>query len=421
MLGDHLFEKSEAVEYVDIRRPHNRNRRLKDHEELLQIQANDPDSEDIFKPNVLNNYYPERPDELEDVCFHDFIAQYSWDAKDSKGKRVYRQRLKARLVDHILFDPNKEEEKESYYYSLIVLFVPFRDESSLLSEGETAEQAYNRLLHDNEECIQYHERLQAIRKAQSTLKQINEARKSDRLEEESKEGEEEENVLVVGEAKSAMEDMADMNANPTNDIPLDERVDMLNADQRRVYDKMHIHLLHQKEHDDGNCQCDNFQPLTMFVSGVGGTGKSFLIEAIKALTDTLWLSEDLKCGITAPTWLAAFNIKGVTIHRLLQLPVEHEGKTAGYWSLSKATQKVMKTTLHNLKLLVIDEVSMVSSLNLTYINMRLQEVFGEHGWFGGKNVLFVGDLLQLQPVNGNPVFETISNKALKTGLVVWGP
>ena len=48
---------------------------------------------------------------------------------------------------------------------------------------------------------------------------------------------------------------------------------------------------------------------------------------------------------------------------------------------------------------------MVSSLNLAYIHMRLEELFGANDWFGGRNVLFVGDLLQLQPVNGSPVFE----------------
>ena len=48
---------------------------------------------------------------------------------------------------------------------------------------------------------------------------------------------------------------------------------------------------------------------------------------------------------------------------------------------------------------------MVSSLNLAYMHLRLEELFGRHDWFGGRNVLFVGDLLQLQPVNGSPVFE----------------
>ena len=113
-----------------------------------------------------------------------------------------------------------------------------------------------------------------------------------------------------------------------------------------------------------------------------------------------------------PTGLASFNIGGVTIHGLFLLPIEHEGKKAGYWSLSKASQKVMKTALRGLKLLIVDEVSMVSSLNLTYIHLRLLELFGGDDWFGGRNVLFVGDLLQLQPVNGNPVFDKVSRSAV---------
>ena len=70
----------------------------------------------------------------------------------------------------------------------------------------------------------------------------------------------------------------------------------------------------------------------MFVSGVGGTGKSFLIEAIRQQVAAIWKehTDGLTCAVAAPTGLAAFNVGGVTIHRLLQLPIEHEGKTAGY-------------------------------------------------------------------------------------------
>ena len=71
------------------------------------------------------------------------------------------------------------------------------------------------------------------------------------------------------------------------------------------------------------------------------------------------------CHIAAPTSIAAFNVGGMTIHRLFQLPIEHEGKTSIYWPLSKASYKVMQTTLCDMKLLIVDEVSMVSSLTLT--------------------------------------------------------
>ena len=150
----------------------------------------------------------------------------------------------------------------------------------------------------------------------------------------------------------------------------------------------------------------------MFISGVGGTGKSFLIETIKSLISNLWSIKNLTCTIAAPTGLAAFNIGGVTIHRLFQLPIEHNSQTANYWPLPKTSQKLMKTTMHDVKMFIIDEVSMVSSLNLAYIHLRLDEMFNSNDWFGSKNMLFVGDILQLQPVNGNPVFEKVGNKSL---------
>ena len=52
------------------------------------------------------------------------------------------------------------------------------------------------------------------------------------------------------------------------------------------------------------------------------------------------------------------------------------------------------------KIVIIDEVSMVSYLNMAYIHLKLGELFSSIDWFGPSNMLFVGDLLQLQPVNG---------------------
>ena len=66
--------------------------------------------------------------------------------------------------------------------------------------------------------------------------------------------------------------------------------------------------------------------------------------------------------------------------------------------MSKDSQKIMRTKLHELELLVIVEVSMLSCFNLAYIHLRLQEIFGGTEWFGGVNMLFVGDVLQLPPV-----------------------
>ena len=155
----------------------------------------------------------------------------------------------------------------------------------------------------------------------------------------------------------------------------------------------------------------------MFVSGVRGTGKSFLIETVRNLVKEIWkddASNDTICAIAAPTGLAAYNVGGVIVHRLFQLPIEHEGKTAGYWSLSKVAQKVMRTNLRSLKLIIIDKVSMLSNLNLAYIHLLLEELFGGSGdkYFGSMNMLFVGDILQLSPVTGSSMFSKLCNKLI---------
>ena len=406
LLGDHLLEKSESVVYVPVEMPHKRSRRLKNHGELVNLAEKSPDSEDIFMEDIVSCNYPNRPDDLEDLCLHDFVANYDSHSKDNQGRRIYRKVTKPRLVSQKMFDPKKEDQRESYFYSLLLLFVPFRDESSLLLEQETAEEAFKRLLPANVECSAYHARLQAMLKAQENLKAITDTRKLSAPEEHG-----DNEPQLMGEAKAAMQDVQDMNDSSDDDITLDERVQMLNMDQKRIYEKVKMHLLHLLSHESGECSCD-FKPLRMFVSGVGGTGKSFLIHALKSLIHQIWPSSDLSCAIAAPTGLAAFNVGGMTIHGLFHLPIEHEGRQAGYWSLSKASQKVMKSTLRSLKLVIVDEVSMVSSLNLAYMHLRLEELFGGHDWFGSKSIVCFGDLLQLPPVNGSPVFQTVSRKSL---------
>ena len=76
----------------------------------------------------------------------------------------------------------------------------------------------------------------------------------------------------------------------------------------------------------------------------------------------------------------------------------------------------MRSSLSKLRVLIIDEVSVVSNLNLAYIHLRLDEIFARDQWFGGVNVLFVADILQLPPINGAPVFERITNKSVATKL-----
>lgn len=133
-----------------------------------------------------------------------------------------------------------------------------------------------------------------------------------------------------------------MDALKSNDFDLNKCIEMLNSDQLRVFKMVSEHLCHQQKHEKGMCVCKVFKPLSTFISGVGETGKSFLIKTIRQEVPEIWKDDsivDTKCAVGALTGLASYNIGGVTVHHIILLPIEHEGKTACYWCLSKKTPK----------------------------------------------------------------------------------
>ena len=116
------------------------------------------------------------------------------------------------------------------------------------------------------------------------MRRINEARKEDEVSPDKKDAEDE-GVKLVGEAEAAMHNVHDMDS---DNIYLSEHIGMLNVDQRRIFDQVSDHLNHKHRHEIAVCKCKDLKPLHMFVSGVGGTGKSFLIECIRSLVKEMW-------------------------------------------------------------------------------------------------------------------------------------
>ena len=101
------------------------------------MREKNPDSTDIFEDNLINTFYVQRPDDMEDVCLYEFVAQYTKSGVDEDGNTVYRKPGKPILPNHKIYNPSKEKERENYFYSL--LLVSFRNEGDLIEEGETAE------------------------------------------------------------------------------------------------------------------------------------------------------------------------------------------------------------------------------------------------------------------------------------------
>ena len=77
-----------------------------------------------------------------------------------------------------------------------------------------------------------------------------------------------------------------------------------------------------------------------------------------------------------------------------------------YSSMHRKKLDKLKDVLQDLELIVIDEISMVSSDMLYKLNERLRQIFYPcEDVFGGKSIMLVGDLLQLKPVRGRFIFD----------------
>ena len=159
MLGDHLGKKSQTVQWIAADLSHKRKRRVRNHNKLKELLENDPDSVNIFDSNVIDDFHPAQPDELEDVCLYNFVKWYVLSEVDSSGNKMYRKLLKPRLPNHRLYDSTKPDQQEDYYYSLLLLFVPFRCESDLIGEHSSAEQAFKKFLTSSSDMEGHHEKL----------------------------------------------------------------------------------------------------------------------------------------------------------------------------------------------------------------------------------------------------------------------
>ena len=154
----------------------------------------------------------------------------------------------------------------------------------------------------------------------------------------------------------------------------------------------------------------------IFITGGAGVGKSHLIKTIYlSLSKVLGYKggdvDKPRILLLAPTGVAAVNINGTTIHSGLGINV-----TTKLYPLNDQQRAALRNKLSEVRLIIIDEISMVSSVLFYQVNQRLNEIFKYSGNepFAGLPVIVCGDFFQLPPVKGQPVY---SNAASLKGFI----
>lgn len=141
----------------------------------------------------------------------------------------------------------------------------------------------------------------------------------------------------------------------------------------------------------------NFTHRSLFLTGKAGTGKSTFLRYIAATTKK-------KHIVLAPTGIAAINAGGSTLHSFFKLPFHPLLPNDSQYSI-RNLRKTMKYNgekcklLREVELIIIDEISMVRADIIDFIDKVLR-VYNRNMRepFGGKQMLFVGDIYQLEPV-----------------------
>ena len=134
----------------------------------------------------------------------------------------------------------------------------------------------------------------------------------------------------------------------------------------------------------------------VFITGSAGTGKTYLLNLY-----TKYLKERrVYPTIVAPTGIAASHLGGQTIHSFFALGIRENIDEEYVEFLME--KKYLKTRFSKLKLLIIDEVSMVSPELFSAMDLVLRGFKGVDAPFGGVQVVISGDFFQLPPVSKQP-------------------
>ena len=459
--------------FVSTALPENRLRIAKTRQQLDDLED---ESTDIYKSNIIERYSirPKSIKSVNEMCLAEFAAYYYKDYKtdlcESKDaqpevlsddiieqahvgttddasvlpKQIRlintKEVMKCRKVRAVIryHTPNKTKEPEQYFHHLLILYYPWRKETELLGNENTYMSKFNEP--DVQLMVQRNKNIfepdsEAVIEALESLRSLNDIRalhSYDALNDQENDDLQSQIENTTDEEESFNNQMSGDQLAPSkqqstctsaissynqvleiSDDDLRNSVRSLNSQQRKAYN-LALTWCRNKIKNTNSLKPVQVPPVHLFITGGGGAGKSHLIKAIyhtvtKSFRYTSMNPELPTVLLMAPTGVAAINISGTTIHTALAIPRE-SGVNLTSMSDQKRTQ--LRLGLIEMKVIIIDEISMVSNTTLLHIHQRLKEIFATpaNQLFAGLSLIVVGDFYQLPPIRSRPVFDNYKNE-----------
>ena len=422
VLSQWLFKKSRTVVNISNHPVEERHRMPKS---AAQLKEKDDSDEDVWMVNV-HERYAGRPDEMENVCLAAFATQYTTcSAHNKKAIHLKKKDLGCvirRRKDAVMRTHRFADDDYRYYYSKLLLFLPWRKEEDLLGRYESYEDHYSNVK-NIVECNAYPFRMNSEDVIDGALVEyMNNPPSESEWHDFGKEDSEEDEIVdenadkeMGKEKENADKEKKDYESPLSLKYKAEALKDTMSAEEYCVMmrklnkEQREIVMFNRKWMKESIVKMKKGEvpeSYKIFLSGPGGTGKSHVIKMIRHDNVKLFRrfyvcsgddgmqssTEDVITLLCAYTGTAAFNIDGMTLHSAFQLHSR---------GVSDERKTTMRTRLHRLQQITVDEISMVGTQVFNLMNSRCSMVkykSAEDKDFGNINVLAVGDLYQLTPV-----------------------
>ena len=393
------------------------------------------DSKDIYYGDLIGTWYPKRPPydksngnlNLKEMSLFEFAKTYERVGNaaaaqikdkskllrlDGNAGFMKRRSGKNTLVvygpSHL--DPIKDSE--AYYFAFLLLHKPFWHEHLLMGKSLSYQEEFERLIVELPAMAAHEKKFRMKKNFREKMENDADAQADHMCAEE----ENDTDPQNVDSGSDLFETVRKQTEIETVE-QLTKAVAGLSPDQLAVYESFVENVEHFYQHKTQSCSCGKFEPLRLFVSGFGGSGKSHLIRVLMAYQFIRSEVKKEQCHflLGAPTGIASHNIGGMTLHSMWNLPVSHrnskKNSNGEYRKLRSGQINKMRANYKHACGLIVDEVSMISNRMLMAINLRMNEVVGSknHEAFGGIPTVMFGDLFQLEPVNGYQPFIPLSS------------
>ena len=325
--------------------------------------------------------------------------------------------------------PKQSVDPDNYFFSEALLYTPYRTEEELEQRVKDAEHDGYKLLEEKIKAVkaQVMEHLESNQEARFMVEEAN--KKTEEMGE---------NLDPQGEQDIEDCGQQDLSMHPDYEHLNPDNVDKV---ERTTHEKRYrpIEIDDIKELHDKTNNLDFYQrkvvqrgieysrrvvkarcnknahpsPVHVIVHGGAGAGKTAALNVLKQWCHLILQQpgDDPDCPylvIAAPTGSAAANVRGQTMHSAFGFSFGNE-----HFSLSDKVRDIKRNLLQNLKIVIVDEISMVKSDQYFQLDKRMREVTQKPGkLFGGVSLFFFGDIMQLKPM-GKYIFQEPSNPDFK--------